>query len=340
MTRLTRAAVAAVTLCLPTAALTLGPSPAEAAVITATNHSATVGFSKNPSGTTCTIVIAGGVDSGPFAADGVPVVHSKTAAVSINNDNVATDKTAASGSSSNTVVATQADGQLSHVSMTANATTSLTTASATPKCGGRTTLSSATTFTFDLVRPTLVSVTVESHNVLGELAVGKLSGGIPLAAIQYAVGPHHSGTDSVLLPAGTGYSAVADVGMELTALTTAGTTTLNGDIKVDFSFEEPGVPTTAAQGTGKKYVALGDRDCTTGAVSATWSRKAGKGKVRTVPKATFYVDGQKAIGVKKPKKGRVTKVPADPTRAVQVQGFIKVKGKGQLLVQRSYRPCS
>jgi hypothetical protein len=338
-----RSAVVVTALALTGATLVLAPSPAEAAVITTPTHTAAIEFDSDDDGTTtCTESADPPAATGSFAADGVAVTHTASGSGQVTDDNNAADKTTVSGSSTSTVTASQAGGQLSHVRLTATANGTITTAVAGTKCDAALTAGAGMAFAFDLVAPTLITVTSHATNFLGELVVGQLSGGISdaNAAVAFIVGQHHSSTSTTLLPAGTNYLAMSELALQLEALATAGTLSRSGTLDIDISFDPPGSATAAQQGTGKKYVGLGDRDCTTGAVSATWTKKAGKGKVRNVTKATVTVDGVKVATVKKPKKKQVTKVAADPTRTVQVQIFLKVKGKGQLLVQRSYRACS
>jgi hypothetical protein len=320
------------------------PPPASAAVISAPLVGVFVRFNDHPaSGVTCTTTGLEPSVQAPFAADGAPVTQAASSTGTIQNDTVGADKTTLSASGSTTIVATQANGQLSHVTLTANTSASVTSAAAGTTCGAQALVGPNFTFDFDLTAPMLVTLHVEAHHFQGQLAVGRVESpsGQPNAAAVVMLDGSTDGTSSALLPAGTGYSAGSEMGLLLGAPATAGTVSGTGDLKVDISFEQPGVARTSQQGPGGKYVALaGARNCETGAVAATWSKKAGKGKARQVKKATVWVDGDKVATVRKPKKKQVTSIPADPGHAVQVQLFLKVKGKGELIAQRSYRPCS
>jgi sarcosine oxidase delta subunit len=333
--------IATASMSLAAGALALVTAAAQATVIGTPTNAVDIAFYKYPSApATCTLAGTTATDTGPFAADGVAVTRTKSATTVLTNDTNPLDKTTLSGSGTSTVTATQIGGQLSHVLLTASMNASLKTDVANTQCGGTVTAASSVDYTFDLVRPTLVTLDMESSNFQGEIAVGQIIGSTPNAAAAIPLGAHRRSTDSVLLPAGTGFVSMGETGIQLRGTPAATTTSLAGSLKVDISFEDPGAPTTAADGGAKKYLSLGGRDCSTGAITATWSKKAGHGKHRIVTRATVTVNGTKVTTVKKPKRKQVTAIPADPTRAVQVQVFLKIKGKGQQFVQRSYRTCS
>jgi len=320
------------------------PAPASASVLTTPSVGVLIRFNDGPQlGTTCTETGLEPTVQAPFAADGVPVTQSAASTGTIQNDTVPADTTTLAGSGTNTIVATQANGQLSHVSLKATASARVTTAAAASKCGATALVGPNFDFHFDLTAPTLVTLHVVAHRFQGQLVVGRINSvdDQPNAVGAILLDGSTDDTTSALLPAGTGYAGASEMGVLVKAPGTAGTVTRDGDISVEISFEQPGVARTAQQGSGGKYVSLADvRDCATGAVAATWSKKAGKGKGRPVKKATVLVDGDKVATVRKPKGKKVSSIPADPGRPVQVQLILKVKGKGQLLVQRSYRPCS
>jgi hypothetical protein len=323
------------------------PPPSNAVVIGVSMVAAEVNFDDDPDvGVTCN---QAGLDAsaipGPVAADGVPVTRSASSnAVITDNANV-TDKTTMSGTMTHTVTATQAKGQLSKVHLASTASASVTTAIANTKCHGAVYLSGGTQFQFDLVSPALVTVTAEAHRMVGIVQVGSITGGNPSdieAVVAYALGKHGTSTGTVLLPAGINYMGVNEVQFGLEASAVATTLSESGDVTVDLSFDVPGSASAAQSGKGGKYVNLADgRDCTAGALSMTWSKKAGKGNHRVIKKAIVRVNGDKVATIKKPTRKTVATITGLNTeKAADVEVTLKVKGKGSTTVDRSYLRCS
>jgi hypothetical protein len=343
-----RAGTGALALCLAAGGMLAAPAPAQAAVLGTTQVLAEVNFDDDPDGgVTCTQTGPGDVTAPmtTFAADGVPVTRTATSSAVITDNANMSDATTMSGSISHTVTATQANGQLSKVNFASTATTSLSTAIANTKCGAAVGLQGGTQFQFDLVAPTLVTVTAEAHRMVGIVQAGNLigpSGTDIQAVVAYALGDHGTSTGTILLQPGASFIGIHQVQKQMVAPATAGSQSSSGDVTVDIAFETPGAASSTQSGSGGKYVTLGSgRSCATGSLPMTWTKKAGKGKQRVVNKAIVRVNGAKVATIKKPKKGQVSTVTGlNPEKAAEVEVTLRVKGKGKSAVERSYLRCT
>jgi hypothetical protein len=110
-------------------------------------------------------------------------------------------------------------------------------------------------------------------------------------------------------------------------------------------FRPFGVADGAQSGSGSKYVTLaGGVTCASHSVTADFTKKAGKkakkGTKPVIGKATFYVNGVKVKTAKKPHKKTHVTLAGVPDDLVTVTAKLKVKGKGTLVVERDYLPCS
>jgi hypothetical protein len=309
-----------------------------------TQTGASIGFDDSPApGVTCTKTGPGDVTSvGTFAADGVPVTKTVSSSATFKDNANAADTTNLSGTSTQTVTATAAGGQVSKVHFGTTASASVTTAIASTKCGADVEAGGSTMFQFDLPADTLVTVKGVAHHMIGIFEAGNIIG--PSSDVQ-AVISYNAGSSSsasAVLKAGTGFISINQAYLDVQAAATAGTVSRAGDVSFDVGFQTPGVADGTQFGSGAKYVKLADgRGCSTGTVDLTWTKKAGKGDHRTVKKATVFVNGAKVKSVKKPKKKQVTHLTGiDPTGNARVQVVLKVKDKGELYTDRSYLQCS
>ena len=322
--------------------------PAEAAVLGMTVAGGSISFDDDPTGTTCTHSGPGFVSSEPsgqqFAANGVPVTSTVSASDVVTDTGNSSDTTTLTGSVTSTVTATGVAGQLTHIHMVANATSSLTTAIAGSKCGASVFGGAGAQFQFDLAAPTLVTVTAESHRLAGTVQIGNLLSpdedidGVAL----YSLGSHGTSTATSLLQAGTGLIGLSQVQFGLEAPATAGTRSTSGDLGLDITFETPGVASTTQSGSAGKYVTLAaGRNCAAGTLPLTWTKKAGKGKQRAVKKAIVKVNGAKVATIRKPKKNEVSLIKGlNAEREADVEVSFKIQGKGKLTVDRSYLRCT
>jgi hypothetical protein len=285
-----------------------------------------------------------------LAADGQP--HSVTVAqstVATLDSAPGSDITSGSGTTTLTSTISQADGQLSHASLTSTYTASLANADATPGSGCVSSVSTTgvAEFAFDLVRPTYVTVTASAK---GMIAIGavvsdptalslSLSGSLSDLSLAAAIGggKHGTGTGTALLPAGQFY-----VGINAALGSRGGVGSSTGSSQVDISFDTPGMAKGAATGKGGKYAALPDADnCATNTAAVTWTKKAGKKKHSTIKKATFKVDGVKVGSAKKPTKGKTTQLKNLPAeKAFTIEGTIKLASGKTVTVSRDYQACS
>jgi hypothetical protein len=325
------------------------PAPVQAAVLGTTGVEASLNFGNDPEvGVTCTQTGPGDVPPAPvpFAADGVPVSRTASSSAVITDNANASDATTMSGSITQTVTATQANGQLSRVRIASTATTSLSTAIANSRCGARVQAAGLAEFQFDLAAPALATVTAESHRMIGIIQVGNVTpstGSDDIEAIVlYSLGGHGTSSGTILLPAGTSFIGGNSVQKEMFAPVSASSRSSSGDLTVDIVFDTPGAASTTQAGKGGKYVTLeSGRSCSTGTLAMKWKKKAGKGKDRLIRKAVVRVNGAKVATIKKPKRGQVSTLKGlDPEQAAEVTVQLKVKGKGKLDVERSYLRCT
>jgi hypothetical protein len=341
--RLGTAALAAV---LAGGGLLAAPAPSQAAVLGIAQTAAIVDFEDDPTGTLCTQTGPGDVSNVPlnFAADGVPVTSTANSSAVITDNNNATDKTTMSANITHTVTATQAGGQLSHVHLTSTASTSLATAIAATKCGASVLAGGQTEFQFDLVAPTLVTITAEAHRMVGIVEAGNITGTPDdlQAVVAYAIGGHGTSTSTALLNPGTALVGINQSQAAMEAPAAASTKSVSGDVTVDISFDVPGAASIAQAGSGGKYVTLGaGRSCSAGTLPMTWTKKAGSGKKRVIKKAVVTVNGAKVATIKKPKKNQVTTLTGlNAEKAAAVEVSFKIKGKGKFTVDKSYLRCS
>lgn len=325
------------------------PAPATAAVLVAPQVAATVDFSFFPTSGACTQAGSDATQTIPFGADGVAKTATASSSATVTHNTDATDVTTLNGSMSSTATAQQAGGQLSKVTVSTNYSTAVSsTLGAAQKCGAEVSVSGVAQYGFDLVAPTLVTVTLNSHGGIAQAISGAgLSGPATQIAVAGAIGggPHATSTGTVLLPAGTNYIALQVHQDALEAPSpTSSRTSASGNSTMTVAFQTPGIATTATAGDGKKYLEpAAGRDCGAGALASTWKSKAGKGDHRKVKKAVFYVNDVKVKTVKKPKKKQLTTLTGlNPEQTAHLEVVIKLaaKGAGKVSVERDYLPCS
>jgi hypothetical protein len=344
-----RAATLAAAGALVASTMAVAPAPANAAVLITPQLAATVDFSFFPSSGACTQVGADAAQTIAFDADGVARTASASSSATVTHNTDATDVTTLNGSVTSTATAQQSGGQLSKVTVTTNYSASVSsTLGAAQKCGSEVGAVGGAQYAFDLVAPTLVTVTVNAHGGIAQAIAGQgLFGPGSEIAIAGAIGAgqHSTSTGTVVLPAGTNFVAmqVHQDGVDAPSPTNS-RTSASGNATMTVTFQKPGNATTGADGSGKKYLApAAGRDCTAGTLSATWKSKAGKGENRKVKKAVFYVNDKLVKTVKKPKKKDVTKLTKlDPEQAAHLEVVIQLakKGAGKVSVERDYLPCT
>ncbi len=326
--------------------LAVAPVPATAAILTTPQVVASVGFDYND--TDCTATGSDASQMIPFAADGVGRTASAASSATVTHDVDTTDSTTLTGSVTSTATAYQSGGQLSKVTVNTSYSASVTSTLGTAqKCDAEVFTAGGAQYGFDLVAPTLVTVSLRTHGGVAQAIAGQgLFGPGTEIAIAGAIGGGQSSTSTgtILLPAGTNYVAMQVQQDALEAPSpTSSKTAASGNASMTVTFQKPGNAATVADGSGKKYLApAAGRDCSAGTLSATWKSKAGKGENRKVKKAVFYVNDTKVKTVKKPKKKDVTKLTGlDPEQAAHLEVVIHLvkKGAGKVSVQRDYLPC-
>ena len=328
----------------------LAPSPATAVVLDPTSQIAVqVGFTSNPvSPDACT---AGGTGTKsdstlPLVPDGVARTVTVSSDGTYTRTGAPTDISRGLASVTRSVTISQAGGQLSHISLRDSFTASVTPdLGADQRCHMTSAGQAQTLFYFNLVRPTLVTVTVKSAGMYAQAVLysglPSFSGGLSSldkikAVGATAGGPRATSTGTVLFPPGE-YAA----GSAAAQGSIRDSGAASGSVTTEISFEDPGVATMGAKGDGKKYVDLPAlQDCNAHAAVASWTSKAGKGKDVKVKKAVFKVGAQKVGKAKRPEKKDRTKLTGLPVEGpVTVTGTLKLVNGDKVTVERTYRAC-
>ncbi|MBJ7356832.1 hypothetical protein [Nocardioides sp.] len=340
-----RAYGAGLAVAVAAAGLVMVPTTAHAGVLDTASSQAAVGFSASGG---CTETGPGDATSPatPFAADGVPVTTTVTSSATVTHNVDNTDVTTMTGTVSNTVRATQLGGALRTLEVDVTTQLSLLSSKGTAQaCGASVTAQGVDVGFFDLPTPKYVTAHIKSKGAVGILILQNAAGPVAgtIQQVQYFL--HSNLTQRIYLPAGTWILQVQNQNI-LQAPTPAQTMTSpsKSTLNLDLVFDDPGVATEVAKGSGSKYLDLADgRACAAGSVAATWTAKAGKGDKRKVKKAIFRVDGVKAKVVKKPKKKQTTTLTGlDPDEMAEVSVSLKLveKGADKLAVERTYLPCT
>lgn len=280
-----------------------------------------------------------------FDADGVARTISISSEGTAVKQTDPADITTATVSTTATVAVSQAGGQLSgisaHASYTAQSTAALGEAN---QCGLRAAGVGIVAITFDLIKPTLMTVQSTSS---GMLAASMFNSGTAPAGLNFddsdaasiwaiSTGPGRTTATSLLQP-GTYTGTMTVMGIRKPNGTSSG----EGSIVI--TFDEPGIAMSKASGSGKKYVVLPEADnCSNNTAVVTWTKKAGKKKSPKVKKAVFKVGGVK-VGQAKAKlatKGKTTvlrNLPAN--KAFTIEGTITLKSGKKVTVERDYQAC-
>jgi hypothetical protein len=328
--------------------LAIAPAPATAAVLITPQVAADVDFDFFPSSGSCTQVGSDASQMVPFDADGVAKTATASSSATITHNTDGTDISTLNGSMSSTATAVQSGGQLSKVTVNTTYSASVSSAlGAAQKCGAEVFVNGGAQYGFDLVAPTLVTVTLRTHGGVAQAIAGQgLFGPGSEIAIAGAIGAGQSATSTgtVLLPAGTNFVAMQVHQDAVDAPSPSNSrTSASGNASMTVTFQKPGIATNATDGSGKKYLEpAAGRDCTAGTLTGKWKSKAGKGDNRKVKKAVFYVNDTKVKTVKKPEKKDVTKLTGlDPEQAAHLEVVISLakKGAGKVSLERDYLAC-
>jgi len=338
-----RARVAGLAATVATAGALVAPSPAEAGVLDSPT-SLTVATATG-SGSCTSTGTANASNPSTFAADGVPVEMTATTSQTWTKTGDPSDVTTVSGTTRNTITATQAGGALKTLDYTTSFESALSsTLGAAQTCSVQLQIGVTYQALFDLPSARTVTVDVTSKNTFGALVV-QSTNSVAGAAQELSYFMHTHTTKELYLPAGT--YVLQGQGNGIHQAPTPGVPsppTKAGSVTAHVRFDEPGSARAAATGSGTKYLALdAGRSCADGSLTGTWKSKAGKGDNVTIKKAVFKVNGKKVRTVTKPEKGSKTTLKGlDPEKSAEVTVKIKLlaKGAGTVAVERSYRICT
>ena len=158
---------------LAAATLAAFSPPASAVVIANANAVADVGFffsgncTQNPAPGGASQTVA-------FTADGVAKTARQPSSATTTHNVDATDVTTANGSTSSTATATQSAGQLNKVTVNTSYSASIQPTKGTAQqCNAEVGVQSGAEYTFDLVAPAYVTVTLESRGGQAQAVVGQ-----------------------------------------------------------------------------------------------------------------------------------------------------------------------
>jgi len=337
-----RAGFAGLTISLAAGALLVAPAPAHAGVLDTPSSTAKVNLSHAG---TCTHAGLAPDTLGTFLADGVPVQTSYSTTGTVTKTGDPSDVTTIATSLTSTIKATQAGGALKTVDVAASFQSSWSAALGTAQtCNAAVQPAVTYTAALDLPAPRYVTMVVDAKHAIGAIQLVSASG-ILGGAVASATYGHGNGTQRTYVPAGT-WQLVLQVSDQVKASTPTATypSSKAGSVTLHMSLDDPGSALTTTSGDGSKYLDLAaGRTCASGALTATWKSKAGKGDDVKIKKAVFTVNGAKVATVKKPKKGKKTTLTGlDPDKTAEVSVTMKLveKGAGKVTVERSYLPCT
>ena len=325
-------------------AILLPAAPASAVTIANSTLNSSVSFGN--SGPTCTETGPGDAAQGPLAvnADGVAVSTSTSSSATYTHNVNAADITTLQASTTGTAKATAVAGVLSTLDFSSTGAASVNSAlGASQACDATANTQAVFQLEFDLPAPRVLVLDADSSSLAGQFVVQNSYFVDPIEPVVHQeidISQHSQATRTMYLPAGK-YQIGFGSQQFVRAPEAAGApTSRSGSLTMHAELLEPGVAQTEEAGAGKKYVDLGSRSCAAGSLPVTFTNRAGKGKNRTIKKATFFVNDAKVKSVRKPKKKAVTTLTGlDPKKDVTVEVRLKLVKKGKVTVERDYLRC-
>ena len=307
------------------------PAPAGAAVADA-SVSANSGF-HNDIGT-CT-VSANQPDPAevPWSDNGAPVSLGTAETGTVTNDGNPADITDVKAAANATVTAAPFTGGPTTLKLSGNASASATPRLAASGCDAHVSADAGAGGEYMLTQPMWATVTVTSSGSGG----ASISGGVSTESSEtyLSSGSRGTGSLSVYLPAGkiwVGMSVGADAHGRPDGVHSS---SVSGSVTVDLTPAGAGSDVTS-KSKGKRYVTLGARDCATGNVAASVTKKAKK----AASQITFTVNGAKVAKLKGKKiKKRTLALTAPKLSDVNVAAKIKLKNGMTASVSRDYLGC-
>ncbi|MFB9766570.1 hypothetical protein ACFFOS_19470 [Nocardioides kongjuensis] len=232
-----------------------------------------------------------------------------------------------------TVTATPFTGGATTVKFSGNASASSLPRLAASGCDAHVSADAGAGGQYILTQPMWATVTVTSSGSGG----ASISGGVSTDTSEayLSSGSRGTGSLSVYLPAGkiwVGMSVGADAHGAPDGVHSS---SVSGSVTVDLTPAGSGSAVTS-KSKGKRYVTLGARDCATGNIAATVTKKAKK----AASQITFTVNGAKVAKLKGKKiKKRTLALPAAKASDATVVSKIKLKSGVTAEVSRDYLGC-
>ncbi|TNM36379.1 hypothetical protein FHP29_19730 [Nocardioides albidus] len=342
---------------LAAAGLATVPAPANATV-----DDAAVGTQYTIDGSLCVGEDKGAIDPDavPWKDDGTP--YSASTSDSSTFTGAEGDTVDAATSMSATVTSSPLGSGSATITGSASATASALASGTETACNVTAHAAASASGFFTLTQPTWVTVTANGQGQRQGRAYGTSVVGIGIAdgfasnplffyfgadGLTVSTGDRGSATATTLLPPGeygVGFSAFAiasthqifDEGED--ALVQEGSATYTGAFKIEM---KPAGSASPVTGKGASKVQFGARDCASGNVPVSLSKKTVKKAERVVVrvdgKKSSVLKGKKLMG-KKPK-ARTIVVPTNPTAVSKVKVKITLKNGRRVQATRSYLPC-
>ncbi|MFT4261994.1 MAG: hypothetical protein QM572_01305 [Nocardioides sp.] len=315
--------------------LTLGvalvPTPAHAAVT-----SGTVGVSgySSVTGTDCgaTVWSSPVPSSVDITDNGATVTSSFSRTGTVTKSSATTDVTDLAQSASISAKLTPINGGPAALTISGSSTQSVVPRLSASACDVYAYSSAGFSATVDLPTATWVSIS-GSGKGRGSLQAYIASNDNAAGAIAYAFGEKGTGSGASLLPAGKAYIYGILSASSVDSDDTIKSSSYTGSATLDL---KPVGYGSAVSGKGKKYVAPGERNCTTNTVSASLTKAAKK----KASKVVVTAGGHKVtLKGKKLTKASTVTLPVASTSATTLTATITPKKGKKVTVSRSYLAC-
>lgn len=305
------------------------PAPAGAAIANADVDVNTNFYTPEPAD--C-LDVSPGVDAPPgvpWTDNGVPVTRSHTRTGFYRAAADATDVVDLVSSASASVRSTPITGGPATIRGSGSATSSTDPRLGSTTCEVKVDTYATLTGQFTLPRPMWATLTTSATGNGGAYLDLDVPGGL----FRYSFARTSSGNVSVLLPAGT-----ITLYLEVLASARSTTAVLAEAYSVSFTVDllPLGHPSALA-GKGKRYVKFGARDCASGDIGASLTKKARK----RASKVVVTVNGKKAAAFKgKRLKKRSFPVAVASASKANLSATVTLRSGKRLKVARSYLECS
>jgi hypothetical protein len=322
------------------------PTPSASAAVAITDGQFAVNRFVNDDGPdTCTVT--NDSNASPvtaFTSNGTTASAAVNGSSTITNDGDGADSSVLTNSASAKVRAIQKGGRLRAVRADLTTSTKLiANQGLATDCDPEAQESLQLVFSVNLPATQWATITLSGAQriVTAQLLMSRISP--PTEGIQMLLGAggKFDNTARVLLPAGVYTFQVQVTHLFMAPQSAAEPSAQSGVISLDVALADAGGAIAQAQGSGKKYVALGKAvKCSGDKLVSAMTKAAGIGPTAKVKKVTFFVNGKKKKSVNLPTRGdkiTLTKMPAKDTMVVKV--VVNLFGGGSATATRSYLSC-